>query len=85
MSTPIKPGTARRLGLRRPGEWSDTMERCTRPGWGSTDVPAAWTERFGDMWSAADVLFVPGSDRIPTFDELPGRDLTPRRRQRRNR
>lgn len=49
-SPPIRPGTARRLGLRRPGEWSDTMERNTRPRWGSTDFNAGWTETSGTTW-----------------------------------
>lgn len=47
MSLPIRPGTARRLGLRQPGVWSDTMERSSAPGWGSTNCPAAWTETSG--------------------------------------
>lgn len=50
-SIPIRPGTARRLGLRRPAVWVDTMERSTRPAWGSTDRPDAWTVTNGSTWS----------------------------------
>lgn len=47
MDLPIRPGTARRLGLRQPGKMEETWERSDRPGWGSTNCPAAWTETSG--------------------------------------